>query len=295
MSWSGIRERMRPGEPWMTISFPVCCFSFETSVAISPLSTCELFHSSFLRVLVATCLGMLLNRSANPSGSLRPGHEAAKPSYVTRPKRSASEEKVSSRLNFPISSFQYGKDHFSGDSTTPSNETKRVAANRDMVLLYSWQARSLAHCLLHERGDPCLFGGSQLRQRKGVRPHEAFVEVRFVAEAERRVPRLELLAGLEEADDLVVLGVGGHSVPESRRKGWHAFFDDSVDPLAHGAIRFPHLRDLREHEVFPVLLVRLQVFNAVSNRGSLLVCESLGLLGDRSGLLRALLCGSHGI
>src|SRR6266702_6347147 len=118
---------MRPGEPWMTMSLPVCCFSFETSATISPLSTCELFHSSFLRVLVATCLGMLLNRSANPSGSLRLGHDAAKPSYVTRPKRSASEEKVSSCLNFPISLFQYGNDHFSGDSiadrlTRPESE-----------------------------------------------------------------------------------------------------------------------------------------------------------------------------
>src|SRR5712664_3807092 len=170
---------MRPGEPCMTMSLPVCCFSFETSAAISPLSTCELFHSSFLRVLVATCLGMLLNRSANPSGSLRLGHEAAKPSYVTRPKRSASEEKVSSCLNFPIASFQYGNDHFSGDSTTPSSEMKRVAANRDIVLLHSWRARSLAHCFLHEGGDPCLFGGSQLLQREGVRPHSAFVEVGF--------------------------------------------------------------------------------------------------------------------
>src|SRR5213594_3221047 len=141
MTWCGIRERMRPGEPWMTISFPVCCFSFETSVAISPLSTCELFHSSFLRVLVTTCLGMLLNRSANPSGSLRRGHEAAKPSYVTRPKRSASEEKVSSRLNFPISSFQYGNDHFSGDSTTPSSDMKRVAANRDISSSHSRENR----------------------------------------------------------------------------------------------------------------------------------------------------------
>src|SRR6266567_1780819 len=142
MSSCGIRERMRPGEPWMTMSLPVCCFSFETSAAISPLSTCELFHSSFLRVLVATCLGMLLNRSANPSGSLRLGHEAAKPSYVTRPNRSASEEKVSSCLNFSISLFQYGNDHFSGDSTTPSNDMKRVAASRDIVLLHSGESQN---------------------------------------------------------------------------------------------------------------------------------------------------------
>src|SRR5437867_3693740 len=87
MSSCGIRDRMSPGEPWMTMSFPGCCFSFETSAAISPLTRCELFHSSLFRVLEATCLGMLLNRSANPSGSLRLGHAAAKPSYVTRPRR----------------------------------------------------------------------------------------------------------------------------------------------------------------------------------------------------------------
>src|SRR5437773_2579983 len=85
--------------------------------------------------------GMLLSRSANPSGSLRVGHAAAKPSYVTLPRRSASEEKVSSCLNFPISSFQYGNDHFSGDSTTPSNDMKRVAANRDISSSHSRENR----------------------------------------------------------------------------------------------------------------------------------------------------------
>ena len=37
----------------------------------------------------------------------------------------------------------------------------------------------------------------------------AFVEVRRVAEAERRVPRVELRRCLEEADDLVILGIRG--------------------------------------------------------------------------------------
>ena len=36
---------------------------------------------------------------------------------------------------------------------------------------------------LHERVDPCLFGGGQLLQREGDRPQGAFVEVRRVAEA----------------------------------------------------------------------------------------------------------------
>ena len=66
----------------------------------SPLIRWELFHSSFFRVMEATRFGMLLNRSANRSGSFRLGHAAAKPSYVTLPRRSASEAKVSSCLNF---------------------------------------------------------------------------------------------------------------------------------------------------------------------------------------------------
>jgi hypothetical protein len=57
-----------------------------------------------------------------------------------------------------------------------------------------------AYCFLHERADPCLFGGGQLLQREGGRPHVAFVEVCLVAEAECRVPRfaypLELTAVL---------------------------------------------------------------------------------------------------
>ena len=74
-------------------------------------------------------------------------------------------------------------------------------------------------------------------------------------EAERRVPRFELLRALEEADDLAILGIRGHPVPEPRREGWRAGFDDRMEPLAHGAIRFRHLGDLREHGAFPVRLV----------------------------------------
>src|SRR6266566_1386192 len=66
------------------------------------------------------------------------------------------------------------------------------------------EKQSSTHCLLHERADPCLVGGSQLLQREGGRPHLAFVKGRLVAEAERCVPRLELLRALEEADDAVV-------------------------------------------------------------------------------------------
>src|SRR5207244_12823050 len=93
------------------------------------------------------------------------------------------------------------------------------------------------------------------RQSEGGRPHRAFVEVRFVAEAERRVPGLELLRALEEADDLAVLGICGHPVPESRRELRRAGFDDSMAPLAHAAIRLWHLRDLRRHRAFLVALL----------------------------------------
>src|SRR6266568_4651522 len=163
--------------------------------------------------------------------------------------------------------------------------------------LAPWRAPSSAHALLHERADSSLFGGGQLLQREGGRPQGAGVEVRRVAEAERRVPRLELLRALEEADDLAVLGIRGHPVPESRREGWRAGFDDSMEPLALVPIRFRHPGDLREHSAFPVPLVRaraaargrLQLLDALLHRDSFLVRESLELLLDRGGALGGLL------
>src|SRR5947209_19869151 len=119
---------MRVGLPWMTTSWPGCCLSFETSAARSPVMSGELFHSSFFNVFEATYLGMLLNRSAKPSSSFRPGQAAANPSYVTRPRRSASVARSSSNLNFPVSSLQNGKLHLSGASTTPSKVMNNVAA-----------------------------------------------------------------------------------------------------------------------------------------------------------------------
>jgi hypothetical protein len=63
-------------------------------------------------------------------------------------------------LNFPISSFQYGNDHFSGDSTTPSYDMNRVAANRDIGSPSSGDLRAkdlifLAFCQMHglEKGE----------------------------------------------------------------------------------------------------------------------------------------------
>src|SRR5207249_6226332 len=79
------------------------------------------------------------------------------------------------------------------------------------------------------------------------------------------------------------------------------------EPLAHGAIRFRHLGDLREHGAFPVRLVRsrsgargrLQLLDALLHRASFLVRESREILAGRGGalggLLRALLCRFHGI
>ena len=49
--------------------------------------------------------------------------------------------------------------------------------------------------------------------------HMAFVGVRLVPEAQRRIPRFELLRALEEAADITVLGIRGHPVPGPRREG----------------------------------------------------------------------------
>ena len=76
------------------------------------------------------------------------------------------------------------------------------------------------------------------------------------AEAERRVPRFELLRALEEADHLAVLGIRGHPVPGSRREDWRAGLHDGMESLGHGAIRSRHLGDLREQVAFPVRLAR---------------------------------------
>ena len=99
---------------------------------------------------------------------------------------------------------------------------------------------------------------------------------------------LNFSAALEEADDLAVLGIGGHPVPGLRREGWRAGLDDRVEPLGHGAIRCLHLGDLREHVALPVRLVRgrLLLLGALPHRGSFLVRESLDRL---RGLRRRLL------
>src|SRR5215203_2796477 len=149
--------------------------------------------------------------------------------------------------------------------------------------------RLSAHCSFHERPDILLLGGGQLLEREGGRPHGAIVEVRLVAEAERRVPRVELLGALEEADDLAVSCIRGHSVPGFRRELWRVGCDDLVQPPGHGAIRFLHLGDLREHGAFPVRLLcfRLLLPGALPHRGPFFGREPLGLLCAH----RSLLCG----
>src|SRR3954467_12932411 len=71
--------------------------SLDTASATSPSSIVELAQPGFSSVEDTTYLGIVLNLSAN-SPSLD-GHAAAKPSYVTRPSSSASDERVSSSLN----------------------------------------------------------------------------------------------------------------------------------------------------------------------------------------------------
>ena len=156
--------------------------------------------------------------------------------------------------------------------------------------------QSSAHRFLHERADPCLFAGGQLLQREGDRPQGAFVEVRRVIEAKRCVPRVELLRGLEEADDFAILvGVRGHPVPGFRQEGWRAGFDDRMEPPGHGTIRFLHRGDRREYGAFALRLVlvralfRLQLLGAIFHCGSFLVRESLGRFARRGGASSGLL------
>src|SRR6185436_4465328 len=67
---------------------------------------------------------------------------------------------------------------------------------------------------------------------------------------------LELRPALEEADDLAVLGIGGHPVPGPRRELRRARLDDLVEPLRHHTIG-------------------LRLLGALPHRGALLGRESL--------------------
>src|SRR3954469_15381187 len=101
--------------------------------ARSPSSTVEFCQSGSFSVEETTYFGMLLNLSANSPS--RDGHASAKPSYVLRPSRSASDSIVSSSLNLSpssprlISKLQppYLKSSAPpGSSITPSSDTNSV-------------------------------------------------------------------------------------------------------------------------------------------------------------------------
>src|SRR5262249_14886487 len=103
--------------------------------------------------------------------------------------------------------------------------------------------RASAHRLLHQRGDLRLVGRRELPQRVRGRPHPALIEVRLVAEPERRVPRLELRRVLEEAHHLVVFGVRRHPVPRPLFELGRGGHDDRVDTLRHRTVLPLHLGD----------------------------------------------------
>src|SRR5438105_15153117 len=96
-------------------------------------------------------------------------------------RRGVSQSDCTTRTQSPRSRSQYDC-QFSGPEFHRPGTTKTFGI---------MTPPSSARRFLHERAYPCLFGGGQLLQREGGRPHVAFVEVRLVAEAERRVPRLE--------------------------------------------------------------------------------------------------------
>src|SRR5207249_3272273 len=105
-----------------------------TSCTRSPRRTVVLLHPGVPKVDETTYLGMRLNLSAN--SPVLDGQAAANPSYVLRPRSSASDSKVSSTLNLLPSSPRLISDDqppYSksspppGASTTPSSETNSVA------------------------------------------------------------------------------------------------------------------------------------------------------------------------
>jgi len=85
----------------------------------------------------------------------------------------------------------------------------------------------------------------------------AFVKFGLLVEAERHILLSKLMSVAKEADDLAVLGICGHPIPESRREDWRACFVDNMDPLTHGAIWFWHRSDLLMYGNFPICLFRV--------------------------------------
>jgi polyhydroxyalkanoate synthesis regulator phasin len=156
--------------------------------------------------------------------------------------------------------------------------------------------RPSPHRLLQQRNDAGFFGSGQFLQCKRRRPHAAFVEVGLVAEAERRIPRLELLRGLEEADDLAVPRVRRHPIPRPRRQLRRIRLDERMQPLGHRPIRFRHRGDPCEDLAFGIRLPAARPGAAARFRLQLL----RALLHGRAFVIRELACGgglpwTHGI
>src|SRR5215471_11095256 len=118
------------------MSCPGCCFSFRTFSGTSPLSSVAFHSSGSVKVVEATYFGRRFILTANsPSVSSMEGQAAAKPWYVTRPKRSASLAKSWSDWYFASSSLKYGFVHPPcsisptppGSCITPSTDTYSAA------------------------------------------------------------------------------------------------------------------------------------------------------------------------
>src|SRR6516165_7143965 len=110
----------------------IACFSLETSMTTSPLSTLALDHLGSCRVDDTTYLGRLVNRSAH--WPVLPNHRAANHSSLFRPSRMASDCSASSvsTLAHPSRSWPPNWPNQppcadpswpSGSWTTPSSET----------------------------------------------------------------------------------------------------------------------------------------------------------------------------
>src|SRR5262249_38924436 len=99
-------------------------------------------------------------------------------------------------------------------------------------------------------------------------------ELGGVREAERRVARLELGAGLEIAEDLVVQRIGRHAVPGAREQRRRRSGNDGVDALAHPAVFLAHLGEGGEQLLLAIGLADLAAL-AVGDGG----LHGLALLG----------------
>src|SRR6266542_2410580 len=128
-----------------------------------------------------------------------------------------------------------------------------------------WLCPASAHRLLHERGDPLLVGGRELRQEPSARPHGALFEIGRLVEPKRRVPLLVLRGRLKEANDFALLGVGGQPVPGPRDELRRGLLEDGVDALGHDPIRWRHRGDLLLH----VALALFTSTGRVAARGTL--------------------------